>query len=177
MSQLLGARMIVGSAHFKTAFEKEIIYQYIFKRKLDFIRSLSREIRSRHDYHFDATVFDIKESPGGLRDLENFLFILKAQYSIVEPISPKLFKLLSGCLSTHLNTLDDLKQNYYFLKHVRDLYRLRVSDHDELQLKYLDDVIEPLNKSRGTNFQNAEELHKAILNAMHKNVQRFQKIL
>jgi len=177
MSQLLGARMIVGSAHFKTAFEKEIIYPYIFERKQDFIRSLSREIRSRHDYHFDVTVFDIKESPGGLRDLENFLFILKAQYSIVEPISPKLFKLLSGRLSAHLNTLDDLKQDYYFLKHVRDLYRLRVSDHDELQLKYLDDIIAPLNKSRGTNFQNAGELHKAILNAMHKNVRRFQKIL
>jgi len=177
MSQLLGARMIVGSAHFKTAFEKEIIYPYIFERKQDFIRSLSREIRSRHDYHFDAVVFDIKESPGGLRDLENLLFILKAQYSIVEPISPKLFKILSGRLAAHLNTLNDLKQGYYFLKHVRDLYRLRVSDHDELQLKYLDDIIEPLNKSRGTNFQNAKELHKAILNAMHKNVRRFQKIL
>ncbi|MBC8491763.1 MAG: hypothetical protein H8D42_04305 [Candidatus Marinimicrobia bacterium] len=175
-SQLLGARMIVGSAHFKDVFEREIIEPYIFKNNQDFTQSLKQEIASRHEYHADSDTVDIKESSGGLRDLENFLFILKARFAIVDPISPKLFKLLSQRLADYREVFAELDKNYYFLKHVRDLYRLIVSDNDELQIKYLNDIIEPLNQSRHTQFRSADDLHDKIVEYMQKNVQNINRI-
>ncbi|MCK4715559.1 MAG: hypothetical protein KAT54_02010, partial [Candidatus Marinimicrobia bacterium] len=176
MSQLLGARMIVGSAYFKDVFEREIIEPYIFKNNQDFTQSVKQEIALRHDYHADSDTVDIKECPGGLRDLENFLFILKARFAIVDPISPKLFKLLSQRLADYREVLAELDKNYYFLKYVRDLYRLIVSDNDELQIKYLNDIIEPLNQSRRTQFKTADDLHDKIVEYMQKNVQNINRI-
>lgn len=170
MSQLLGARMIVGSAHFKDAFEKEIVIPFIFDRKADFINSLKKEIYSRQNYHLTSTEIDIKECPGGLRDLENFLFILKAYFSIVRPISEKLFKQLLQLLPYHQAQIETLSNNYFLLKHIRDLYHLMVSDNDELQTDHLMVIISPLNKSRGLNLQTAAQLRKMIESLLRENV-------
>ena len=140
------------------------------------MQSLKQEIASRHEYHTDSDVVDIKECPGGLRDLENFLFILKARFAIVDPISPKLFKLLLQRLADYREVLAELNNNYYFLKHARDLCRLIVSDNDELQVKYLNDIIEPLNRSRHTQFESADDLHDKIVEYMQKNVQHINRI-
>jgi len=177
MSQLLGARLIVGSAHFKDAFEKEIVKPFIFDHKRDFIGSLLSEIYTRRDYHAESRSTDIKECPGGLRDLENFLFILKAHFSIVRPISPKLFKQLMTNLPGQKERIALLQQNYFFLKHVRDLYHLMVSDNDELQTEFLRVIIKPLNKSRGMQLDSAEDLQKEIEASLEQNVELIDQIL
>ncbi|MFH1250511.1 MAG: hypothetical protein V1715_05360 [bacterium] len=170
MSQLLGARMIVGSAHFKDAYDKEIVRPFIFDHKAEFISSLKTEISSRWKYHDDLGVIDIKECPGGLRDLENFLFILKANFSITRPISSKLFTQLVTHLPDQQVRIDSLSRHYFFLKHVRDLYHLMISDNDELQKQYLTAIIKPLNKSRDMQLHSAEDLQREIEAAIKQNV-------
>ena len=170
MSQLLGARMIVGSAHFKDAYDKEIVKPFIFDHKAEFISSLKSEIYSRRKYQKDLDIIDIKECPGGLRDMENFLFILKAKFSIVRPISLKLFTQLVTHLPDHKVQIDLLVQHYFFLKHVRDLYHLMISDNDELQKKYLISLIKPVNKSRGMHLGSSEDLQAEIDAALEQNI-------
>lgn len=176
MSQLLGARMIVGSAHFKEVYDKEIVGLFIFNNKKEFINSIKIEIFSRRKYFNDLEVVDIKECPGGLRDLENILFILKANYSIVRPISSKLFIQLVSCLPEMQVEIEALKDHYYFLKHIRDLYHLMVSDNDELQKKYLTTIIGPLNKSRELHFQSAADLQQTIDTTLQQNVTLIHQI-
>jgi len=177
MSQLLGSRMIVGSAHFKSAFDTEIVQTYIYNRKDDFIRSLKSEIFSRREYQKNIDSLDIKECPGGLRDMENFLFILKARYAIVTPISGTLFKELISVVPKQKNSLIALKQNYYFLKHVRDLYHLMVSDSDNLGGEFLEPLIEPLNKSRNLNMESADDLLTRLKSNFAENVKLIDEIL
>jgi len=177
MSQLLGARMIVGSAHFKDAYDKEIVKPFIFDHKAEFISSLKSEIYSRRKYQKDLDIIDIKECPGGLRDMENFLFILKAKFSIVRPISLKLFTQLVTHLPDHKVQIDLLVQHYFFLKHVRDLYHLMISDNDELQKKYLISLIKPVNKSRGMHLGSSEDLQAEIDAALEQNIDLIHQIL
>ncbi|MGC9363061.1 MAG: hypothetical protein ACP5FZ_00670 [Fidelibacterota bacterium] len=177
MSQLLGSRMIVGSAHFKDAFEKEIVIPFIFNRKAEFTKSLKAEIDSRQTYRLTSEEIDIKECPGGLRDMENFLFILKAHFSIVRPISEKLFKQLFQLLPNHEIEIDTLRQNYFLLKHIRDLYHLMVSDNDELQTDYLANIIPPLNQSRKLNLASVDQLRKMIESLLQENVELIAQLL
>lgn len=176
-SQLLGSRMIVGSALFKEAFEKEIIVPYIFRQKRTFIDALVREIVSRQKYHARQEIIDIKECPGGLRDLENFLFVLKAHFQIVEPISTHLFAKIMDRMPEHGELLRTLKQHYYFLKHIRDLYHLMVSDNDEIQVEYLDRIIEPLSSARAAKFDSPQALCRHVRVMMSENVNGIHRIL
>jgi hypothetical protein len=176
-SQLLGARMVVGSAHFQDAFVKEIVTPFIFEQKADFITSLKAEIFSRQEYHAESGVLDIKECPGGLRDMENFLFILKANFANVKPISAKLFQQLAEHFPMRRQEFMRLRENYYFLKLIRDLYRLIVSDNDELQCEYMGEIIVPLNKSRGLQLRSAGDLMMKINKALKRNVSDIEGLL
>jgi len=176
-SQILGARMVVGSANFDETFMQAIINPYIFQQKQAFITALIQEINSRHAYHRNLKILDIKESPGGLRDMENFLFILKAHFAERESISTKLFTILSGKLPAQEKMFDHLFKDYYFLKTVRDLYHLMVSDDDELQMKYLDNICQPLAKSTNREIKDAAQLEQKILTAMENNIQHITAII
>ena len=168
-SQLLGARLVVGSSHFLAAYEKELVEPFIFQNKNQFIRFIIQEIQSRHQYHTGGPTLNIKESPGGLRDLENFLMILKAFYGQREPISDTLFAYLEEQLSDHSDLLRQLARNYYFLKHVRDLYHLMVSDDDELQPALLDTIVPPLRQSRQMEIPDAGALEMIVCEKMQQN--------
>ncbi len=176
-SQLLGARMIVGSAHFENEYVEQLITPFIYDKRNEFIMSLLNEISSRYNYHKTVKVLDIKESPGGLRDLENFLFILKAHLIIRDSVSIKLFALLSRRLPEFEHLFDQIYNDYYFLKHVRDLYHIMISDDDELQKNYLMDIIEPLSKTKEWKIDNISELEIRIANAFENNIRNIEKIL
>ena len=176
-SQLLGARMIVGNSHFTKSFHEQIINPYVFEQKDVFINQLKEEMRSRNTYHQDVLPIDIKESAGGLRDLENFLFILKGYYEIPDPISTKLFTVISNKVKEKEEQFNQLFMDYYFLKYVRDLYHIMVSDDDTLQTKYLDTILEPISNSRREKVETAEDLQEKILIAMKSNKNNIQDIL
>jgi len=176
-SQLLGARLVYGSDHFQQVFLEEIIKPYIFDQKKDFITALIKEITNRNKFHGKSKYVNIKESPGGLRDVENFLFILKAHYEIADPVSSKLFSILTYKLPEKEALFNKIFTDYYFLKQVRDLYHLMVSDEDQLQMRYLDDIIQPLKKSGNRGFNNKAELEEKILSALNRTANNIREIL
>lgn len=70
-SQILGARMIVGSTQFEN---ERIIRRFIFNQNNCFIQKMVTEIKSRHAYYKPSDLFfNIKEDPGGLSDIRNDL--------------------------------------------------------------------------------------------------------
>jgi len=171
-SQLLGARMVVGSSHFKEVFQKEIITPYIFRRKSEFIHALLNEIQARHVYSLNAAIPDIKEGRGGLRDFENFIFILKTYFEWPEPLTDALYTRLMENLADPGRQFAKLVDDYHLLKHIRDLYRLIVSNDDHLQTVYLEQVVRPLNLSRGLGLKNGADLADLIRVTMQANAER-----
>jgi len=175
-SQLLGARMVVGSAHFMEEFKKEIIIPFIFQRKDAFIHAVLSEIKARHVYSLNATIPDIKEGCGGLRDFENFILILKAHYEWPEPLNAALYTRLAEILPHAGHQFAKLVDDYHLLKHIRDLYRLIVSNDDHLQPAQLAQLIQPLNLSRGLALNSGQDLAELIQTMMQANAERIDHL-
>lgn len=175
-SQLLGSRMIVGSEHFRTTYIRDIIRLYIFNEKLSFIQALRAEINASHPEK-NAQQINIKEASGGLRDTENFLFILKTKFEISDPISSELIDQLSAHLPDQSVTLGELFADYLFLKHVRDLYRLMASNDDHLQSQYLNIIVQPLCASRNCIFKTSGDLERCIRQTLRRNSDRIANVL
>jgi len=141
-SQLLGSRLVVGSTRFDEEFQRRLIKPYIFDRSHEFIRSLIKEVRSRHEYYnqFEGDCLNLKECPGGLRDIETLLLLYKSLFNIRHNISEQFLLLLGEFdLATHVE-VDELRKALNFLRNLRDIYRLVVAADDELYVDSLDEV-------------------------------------
>jgi len=176
-SLLIGARLIVGNSPFLTRFQQVIIQPYIFERNNAFCRALITEIAMRRTYYHKLAVFNIKECPGGLRDFENCLFALLAFRKWSEPISATLIARLKQVMPSISSEIEQLWQNYQWLKHIRDLYRLLVATDDQFHIDHLGEILGPLNKSRQTEFGSPLELEKAINQTTAQNVKLINAIL
>jgi len=134
MSQLMSGRRIVGSRQFETALREQIIEPFILARKDDYIRRLAREIRSRHEAVEQGLIsaMNVKETKGGLRDIELLLLCLEARHNLWQPVSLELHRPLLERMPRRAGDLEQLFQAFTYLKHRRDLYRLTVAAEDEL---------------------------------------------
>ncbi|HRS51133.1 MAG TPA: hypothetical protein P5268_07135 [Candidatus Marinimicrobia bacterium] len=178
-SQLLGARMVIGSDDFLQVFQREIVTPFIFQRKAEFIKAMLNEMRSRHNY-FDNTqsqVPEIKEGPGGLRDFENFIFILKAHFELADPLTETLFSRIESAIPNTDGNFIALVRDYQLLKHIRDLYRLTVSNDDHLDSAYLDQLVRPFCLAHGLELESGGELAEFVRRIMRKNVERINILL
>lgn len=138
-SQILGARMIVGSKKFVKSFERRIIRRHIFEKKDEYVQAMINEIFSRHkDENPNETAeVNIKECKGGLRDIEMILLIFKAHYGLSDPINNQLVKNLLVLKPEWADRLQSLGENFSILRYLRDLNRLTVSADDQLHFEYL----------------------------------------
>lgn len=135
-SQVLGARMIVGSRKFRREFEQRIIQPHIFDKYEQYRSDMITEMRSRQQDRRNNPL-NIKECQGGLRDIEVLLLIYKARYRLAEPINRKLMKTICEVNAKHHEDLYVLNRNFNFLKRLRDLYRLTVFAGNDLNLEHL----------------------------------------
>jgi hypothetical protein len=138
-SQLLEARMVVGSHVLDREFERRIIGPYIFDRSDRYIADMIREIKSRHE---DPAVrqrmaLNFKECAGGLRDIGMLLLIYKAKYRLLTPISDELFQELKDIIPSRRRELQVLNQSCNFLKQARYLYRLSATADDNFKADFL----------------------------------------
>ncbi|MBC8426204.1 hypothetical protein H8E07_18980 [bacterium] len=142
MSQLMGARKIVGSTKFEAEFYRNIVRPYILDCQDSFMSQIAGEIRSRHaavDQGIISTL-DIKETKGGLRDIELMLLVLMARSGLWLPVTPDLQVPLLDRLPHRADDLCVIFESFRYLKHVRDIYRLTVAAEDVLlpeELGYL----------------------------------------
>lgn len=142
-SQLLGSRLVVGSTRFDEEFQQRVIRPYIFDRSHGFIRSLIKEVRSRHEYYdgeFGGNCLNLKECPGGLRDIETLLLLYKALFNIRHNISEQFLLLLGEFDLASSGEIEPLRDSLNFLRNLRDVYRLVVTADDDLHPDYLEEV-------------------------------------
>lgn len=140
MSQLLGARMIVGSGRLRTEFAHSILEECVLKQKGTYLRAVIEEIRSRRtlNTHTDGSPnFNVKERHGGLRALEMGMLLLKVRYNIPDPVGARFWDILSKAHPERKREFYELKGSYQFLNRLRDVYRLSVAPRNELDPEQL----------------------------------------
>lgn len=142
-SQLLGSRLVVGSTRFDEDFQERVVRPYIFDRSTDFIRSLIKEVNSRHAYYKQESpdnCLNLKECPGGLRDIETLLLVYKSLFNIRHNISEQFLLLLGEFDLAGAGEIEPLRQSLNFLRNLRDVYRLVVTADDDLHPEFIDEV-------------------------------------
>lgn len=75
---------------------------------------------------------DVKETRGGLRDMELLLMILMAHFRIWHPVTHELRAILAERMEHRKDDLDRIFESYTFIKRCRDIYRLTVAAEDEI---------------------------------------------
>ncbi|MBN1351826.1 hypothetical protein JXJ21_20620 [candidate division KSB1 bacterium] len=138
-AQILGSRRVVGSTLLDSELKSEIIFPYILTMKSVFIHDMVCELKNRHaKQRKKAQVnYNIKECIGGLRDIEMFFLILKAQFELLSPISNTLVSEICKVDPAHSAKYTQLKIVFDSLKHLRDVHRLAITADDLLDPAYL----------------------------------------
>ena len=139
-SQLLEARMIVGSHDLVEKFEHRIIKPFIYNNSEQFISDMVREIQSRHlniEKHHRIGL-NFKECIGGLRDIGMLMLILKAKYQLKMPISDELIEELQRLIPGSAREFQVLMESCNILKQSRYLYRLSATADDNFKTDFLE---------------------------------------
>ena len=178
-SQILGARMIVGSTKFEKEFEERIIQHHIFDKYDQYKDQMIGEMKARHK---DKKVtknhnLNIKEGIGGLRDIEILLLIHKAKYQLKEPVNRKLMKTICEINSNYRDDLCSLNEHFNFLKQLRDLYRLIVFAGNELQPEYLEPAARIMDYKDDQNGTATEKLIEDYYKCTQKINQIIEKLI
>jgi len=142
LSQLLGSRIVIGSDLMKDLINNEILNSIIFENKADYIQQMTNEITNRQDSMRNDTgdSFNIKENRGGLRDIEAISLMIKCYLNIFEPLTSSFLRQIKTKLPEISKELDIVSDSLYFLRTIRNLYRITVAAEDDLQLKYFNRV-------------------------------------
>jgi len=84
--------------------------------------------------------YNIKENRGGLRDIEAISLMIKCYLNILEPLTSSFLIQIKTNLPDIAKELDIISDSLYFLRTIRNLYRITVAAEDDLQLKYFNRV-------------------------------------
>jgi len=156
-SQLLGSRMVIGTELFENRFVAEVITPYVFEDANRYIKAICGEIQSRHSQvgHIISDL-DIKECPGGLRDIELLMLVFKAGMQLREPVCTELLRHIAEINPRYKNDSNKIDESMNFLKNLRDLYRLTTALSDELDIDHL------LSAARIMGFETEDELLEKV---------------
>jgi hypothetical protein len=140
--QLLGARRVVGSRVFEERLLRRVREPLIFRRSRAFLEAVRKEVDSRRKErtHGDPRALNIKEDPGGLREIEMTALASKAVLGLRETSAAEtLNRARVPWLAAH-KAVDALCGIMAFLNHVRAGYRLTVAASDIIELDQLDET-------------------------------------
>lgn len=183
ISQLLGARLIVGSAALQRSFEQTFIVPYAFDRYAVYCRQMIDEIQSRHQsfYNQISEGINIKESPGGLRDIEMLLLICRTIFRLREHSNFKLLMLLASRHTAQSAFFENLYHHYEFLRKIRNLNRLMIAADDEISYTQLDSLTanllttSPESLSRGRNL--VRQLARTMIKVQKESGVIFEQLI
>jgi hypothetical protein len=133
-TELLGSRWIAGDPSLDADLDTHVITPLVFGDS-HYPEELLSEIRARHEER-TAREMEVKEAPGGLRDVQLFVSALKARARLRAPESPRLWTQLRAALPEVAPQLVELERATAFLKRIRDVYRLTVVGEDLLDPGY-----------------------------------------
>ena len=178
-SQFLGSRLVVGSMRFDEEFQRRIITPYIFERSDDYIRSIVKEVESRHEYcnTHEEMRWNLKECSGGLRDIETLLLLYKAHFNIRHNISEQFLLLVGEFDLASPAEISTLRSALNFLRNLRDVYRLIVAADDDLCVDALDEVAGTLCFEDGPEGKGAEKLVEEYLKTTKKSSEVIKRLM
>ncbi len=132
-SQLLGARLVLGSSKFATRLHDEVIAPLVLANSAAFLKELHDEMEQRHETFVPSSgVVDVKESPGGLRDVEQIMLMLKVSLRTMGPVGAPFLERVKDLRPDLAADVQDLRECWDKLRKVRDLFRLLVAAQDEV---------------------------------------------
>ncbi len=160
-SQLLEARMIVGTRRFEREFRARIIEPFVFAQSAEYIAHMRDEIESRHRDAAERgrAPDNVKDGTGGMRDILMLLLMYKAVCRLWEPVNSKLLSALAAIDRQHRGELVFLSGALEFLKNLRNAYRMAVGAEDELRPEYLHIVASAM----GLDYESEEEAGNRLL--------------
>ncbi len=170
-SQLLGARMIVGSRILQQHFYQNVLKKYIFAHPRTYIQAMLQELQQRHQVE-SLQPYNLKEQRGGLRDIEMLLDILRVRFNLVEHSNYLIFKKLQALLPAQATNLHQLSEFYEFIRLLRDLNRLVINADDVLQPEYL-----PLLLKTWPNTKLGVKTAEELLQRLEKTLQASANII
>ncbi|MCK4539298.1 MAG: hypothetical protein KAV42_10925 [Candidatus Krumholzibacteria bacterium] len=133
LSQILGSRMLSGTRKLDKKLMKTIIEPLIFEKNREFVDYLYQETMMRHSNTDDSIRSNIKECPGGQRDIEMLLLIYKARHRLRDPLSRKMLENLKELAPEKAEDFDLIIKHMNFIRRLRDIYRLKVAAQDEIE--------------------------------------------
>ncbi len=179
LSQLLGARMIIGNEDMRAVINDRIIDPFIFQNKSGYIKRMIDEMRNRQHTvsgWVDGTC-SLKETRGGLRDIEAIALMLKAEFRSHNPISEDFFIQFRQELPKLAASLNDLTESLIFLRTVRNLYRLIVSAEDKIQKDYLHGLVNIFREKPDSDLKTTGAIIDHIQTTLEKSSDACDKII
>jgi len=163
MSQILEARMIVGTRRFASEFERRIVEPHVYANRHRYVERMRGEIASRHhDARVKSVVSDnVKDGVGGMRDILMLLLMYKAICRLKQPVNSELMLAASRIDTRHRKELEFLSGALEFFKNLRDAYRLAVGAEDRLRPGHLHIVAAAMGLCYGSE----EEAEGSLLRA------------
>lgn len=120
---------------------RKILNPFVFDRKIKYIKKMITEINRRQKTVEDCVEkCNLKETIGGLRDIEAIALLIKTFLNSSESITLEFFIDKKDSLPEIAEDLQVLYSATYFLRTVRNLYRLTEAAEDEIYKEFLDQV-------------------------------------
>jgi len=133
-TELLGSRRVLGDPAMDQILTEEVVRPFVFE-DVRYPLDLVAELRARRQAGA-AEEMEIKETPGGLRDVAILLAILKARLQLRWPDGPALYARLRLEMPALSEVIEDLEKTATFLRRLRAVYRLTVGSEDRLAPSY-----------------------------------------
>jgi UTP:GlnB (protein PII) uridylyltransferase len=137
--QVIGSRMVLGSRQAAERLVDRVLKPYVFTQAETFVPRLRREVVERRKGPLTAPpdTLHLKESPGGLREIDLALASAKARLG-VWGLDAAPFAELARRDPARAQLYRDLGETDKLLVAVRSAYRVAVAASDEIERKHLD---------------------------------------
>ncbi len=179
LSQLLGARIIIGSDVMRSVIYQKILNRFIFSDKTRYIKRMINEIRNRQQTidTCSKNTCNIKETTGGLRDIEAIALILKAYLGIMDPILKDFFKEIKIYLPDLSKEIDSLNHSIYVLRTFRDLYRITVAAEDTFNSDYFSRLAIIFKQYNHPEWGDTDSIRKEIQRTLQKSTKACNSVI
>ena len=149
-TQLLGARLLVGSQSFDRVLTK-LLENQLFSNPRRFITLVVNEIEERRNAYLSSKnrPVNVKENPGGLRDIQMILQAGQAFIGNRETDIWKTFDTLTEAIPDLAPEFKTLERVYKFLRTFKDIYYLSLSTEDDMLRDRLIQVSEQMGIDTG----------------------------
>lgn len=139
MTEILELRMVEGSQRSEERIRRHLIRDLVFSERRDYLlAALQGELASRRAHYAaepgeDGVGVNVKEHPGGLREIELALLYTKVLHRLDWPVRLDLFERLAGHDAANAAAFRELHDHFAFLKRLRHLNRVLVATSDVIQ--------------------------------------------